>query len=285
MYKCLVVVAVLCALAFADEAVVDSKVIKLTTADFAEKTKEGVWMVKFFAPWCGHCKKLAPTWEEYAKLAEGIYNVAEVDATQEKDLATQFGVRGYPTLKLFVNGEVSAVEGPRTIKAWVDLVESKVPEMKGKIIAPPAPAAPEKPKEAPKKEVPKKEAPKKEEEKPRGPTDVVILDGATFDEKIKDGVWFVKFYAPWCGHCKKLAPIWEELATLQKTEGSFHVAEVDATVETALATKYAVRGYPTLLLFKAGVPEPIKYQGERTTAAFTAWVKGQITPPAQPSEL
>jgi len=269
--------------AWADEAAppAESKVAKLTGADF-DKTKEGVWMVKFFAPWCGHCKKMASAWEEYAKAAEGIYHVAEVDCTVEKDIAQAQGVRGFPTLKLFINGEAFAVEGPRTIKNWVEFVESKVPDVKGRIVPPETPEPPPQPKlerpEKPEKaEKPEKKHEKKpqEPEKPRGPTDVVILNAANFDEMTKEGVWFIKFYAPWCGHCKKMAPAWEELATAQKAAGTFHVGEVDATVETALAQKYSVRGYPSLLLFKPG-QEPIKYTGERAAAAFTTWVTSQM---------
>ena len=67
----------------------------------------------------------------------------------------------------------------------------------------------------------------KEEEK----TNVVILSKDTFDEEIKSGVVFVKFFAPWCGHCKRLAPTWEELALLFSTVPGVKIAKVDCTAD------------------------------------------------------
>jgi len=58
---------------------------------------------------------------------------------------------------------------------------------------------------------------------------------------------FVKFYAPWCGHCKRLAPVWDELQG--KVGSTCIIGKVDATVERATGSAMKVRGYPTLALF------------------------------------
>jgi protein disulfide-isomerase-like protein len=75
-------------------------VISLTESDFQTKTASGLWFVKFFAPWCGHCKALAPTWEDLAKKTKNV-NIAHVDCTTQQELCKAFKVMGYPTLKLF----------------------------------------------------------------------------------------------------------------------------------------------------------------------------------------
>lgn len=56
------------------------------------------YFVKFFAPWCGHCKNMAPAWKEFGTgNADKSLKVAEVDCTVSADACAKFGVRGYPT--------------------------------------------------------------------------------------------------------------------------------------------------------------------------------------------
>mgnify|MGYP001137880865 CR=1 FL=1 len=107
-------------------------------------------------------------------------------------------------------------------------------------------------------------------------SDVVVLTNDNFDEVINGNEFvLVEFFAPWCGHCKKLAPEYEVAATALK--GVAVLATVDCTVEEALASRFGIQGFPTLKFFVRG-GEPIDYQGERTAKGLQAWVTSKTEP-------
>lgn len=113
-------VSLLCAASIAS-----AEVVSLTPKDFGTTIKRPeLTMVKFFAPWCGHCKKLAPEYEEAAKTLNGSKSVlGEVDCDKHKDLCNTYKVDGFPTLILFKGGEeVTKYNGPRTSQAIVQFV-------------------------------------------------------------------------------------------------------------------------------------------------------------------
>ena len=83
-------------------------------------------------------------------------------------------------------------------------------------------------------------------------------------------------FAPWCGHCKALAPEYEEAATTLK-EKNIKLAKVDCTEETDLCQQHGVEGYPTLKVFR-GLDNVSPYKGQRKAAAITSYMVKQSLP-------
>lgn len=101
-----------------------AEVPSLTSKDFDEVIKGDLTLVKFFAPWCGHCKTMAEPYKEAAAHLKGKAVLAEVDATIEKDLAEKYKVQGFPTLKLFQGGEMlSEYKGARDKESLINYIE------------------------------------------------------------------------------------------------------------------------------------------------------------------
>merc|ERR1719334_2005197 len=102
--------------------------LSLVDGDFSPQMKRGeTTFVKFFAPWCGHCKTLAPTWELLSTKFANKVKVAEVDCTQNRALCQRFKIDGYPTLMLFKDGQpVEQYSGGRDIKTLSNYLEKKM---------------------------------------------------------------------------------------------------------------------------------------------------------------
>jgi len=245
------------------EAVVENGLHILSAASFGPTVAKGDTFIKFYAPWCGHCQKLAPAWEELAKAFEKDeqVKVAKVDCTQHQAVCQEHEVKGYPTLAYFRAGsKMETYKGARTLAELKEFVTTtkgeagKAASEDGKVPEPAKASA------------------------------VTSLGKDTFAAAVKEGIAFVKFFAPWCGHCKRLAPTWEQLAEKYKDTEGVTVAHVDCTAEDnanrELCSSHGVNGFPTLNIYKDG-EKAEEYNGKRDLEALQAFVEKHLVAPAK----
>jgi len=206
---------------------------------------KSVVLLEFYAPWCGHCKQFAPTYEKIAEDLDGKVDVAKVDATIANGVANRFNIQGYPTIKIWKDGETFDYKGSRSKE---DVIK-KVMEYSDPDWSPP-------------------------------PAAVITLTTANFRSIVdNEDIMLVEFYAPWCGHCKKLEPEYEEAAQeLKNHDPPIPLGKVDATEEGDLASEFGVSGYPTMKLFRRG--RAYEYKGPREARGIISYMIDEATPPS-----
>jgi protein disulfide-isomerase-like protein len=234
-------------LLFAYATADSSFVVDLTPENFDQVVDGSKHVfVEFFAPWCGHCKNLAPAYEQVAEAfsKEKSVVVAKVDADQHKTLGSRFDVHGFPTLKFFPKGKTEpiAYEGGRTVDDLVNYINDKA-GIRARV--------------------------------KKAPSNVVDLTPSNFDSIVLDTSKsvLVEFYAPWCGHCKHLAPDYEKVANAFVGDADVVIAKVDADAHKDLGGRYGVSGFPTLKWFgKDSKENPEAYDGARDVQAFVDFI-------------
>ncbi|XP_047341346.1 protein disulfide-isomerase like 2-2-like [Impatiens glandulifera] len=244
-----------------------SPVVQLTSSNFKSKVlnSNGVVLVEFFAPWCGHCQSLTPIWEKAAKVLKGVVTVAALDADAHKSLAQEYGIKGFPTIKVFVPGKPPIdYQGAREAKPIADFAFKQVKGLlKDRLDG-------------------KTSGTSKEKSEPSAS---VELDSSNFDElviKSKD-IWIVEFFAPWCGHCKNLAPEWKKAA--KNLKGKVKLGHVDCDADKSLMSRFDVKGFPTILVFGADKGSPSTYEGARTASAIESFAEVILETNSLPAEV
>ncbi|XP_059482884.1 dnaJ homolog subfamily C member 10-like [Neocloeon triangulifer] len=181
------------------------------------KKNEGeMWLVDYFAPWCGPCQQLAPQWRKLAKMLSDLtmIKIASVNCEKHSDLCSQHGIRSYPSIRLYPLGsrglsQVALYSGyhrdAHTLRQWVmDFVPSIVED----------------------------------------------LDERSFNKIVRGSSkpWVIDFYAPWCGHCTVFAPEFDLAARKLETTG-VSSGKVDCQDHQPFCQHLGVRAYPTVRLF------------------------------------
>lgn len=245
---------------------VSAGAVRALTPDDFDSVVDGstAAFVEFYAPWCGHCKHLEPEYEKVGEAFAGSPNiiVAKVDADAHRDLGGRFGVTGFPTLKFFPKGwkkgdTPETYNGGRTFDDIANYISDKSGAKYKKAKA--------------------------------TPSAVVDLNAKNFNEIVMDPSKnvLVEFYAPWCGHCKHLAPVYEKLGAAYRNEKDVVIAKIDAdnAANKELSSKYGVTGFPTLKFFPKGTAAKTAedYNGGRELDAFVKFINEKCGTSRTPS--
>jgi len=200
--------------------VLQPSVITLTYDSFyklvANKPVGKLWLVDFYASWCGPCQQLEPEWRKLAKkFDKDIVLVGKVDCVVEQKLCMEQGVNSYPNIRAYpANSKGTTrfqqyqgwMRDANTLTQWAsDFLPSKTQ----------------------------------------------MLDYQTFESLVLkndgDEPWLVDFYAPWCGHCHVFAPKFETIA--EKLEGKVKCGKVNCQEQQWLCQQVGIQGFPTIMFY------------------------------------
>uniref|UniRef100_A0A8V0ZQ14 DnaJ homolog subfamily C member 10 n=1 Tax=Gallus gallus TaxID=9031 RepID=A0A8V0ZQ14_CHICK len=192
-------------------------VISLTPETFVElverRKREEIWMVDFYAPWCGPCQALMPEWKKMARMLNGLISVGSVDCQKFYSFCHQENVRGYPEIRLFPQ-KSSTAHQYYSYNGWHRDSYSLRGWALGYL-----------------------------------PRVSIDLTPQSFTEKVLNGKdhWVIDFYAPWCGPCQNFAPEFEILARAVK--GKVKAGKVDCQAYGQTCQSADIRAYPTVKFY------------------------------------
>ena len=220
-----------------------------------------------------------------------LMKVAAIDADANKGAASAFGVKGFPTIVLALDGNaVATYSGARTapeIARWaVDTAAKQVSKRMGGGSGSSSSSS---------------------SGGSGGKKAVIDLTPSSFESKVlgDDAFWMVRFlarqrcslraltarsapqvefFAPWCGHCKQLAPEWAKAAAELAPRG-VKLGAVDCTAHESLCGKYDVKGFPTILAFGRDKSQPQPYEGARNAEGIVSYAAGRAAKEGPPPEV
>eukprot|EP00043_Microstomoeca_roanoka_P009294 m.88546 g.88546 ORF g.88546 m.88546 type:complete len:835 (+) comp14543_c0_seq4:3-2507(+) len=199
-------------------------VVKMDANMFEQEVARGandMWIIDFFAPWCGHCQALAPEYARAAHRLKGVVRMATVDCTREQKLCQREHIRAYPTIRFFMPGET-----PRRVIHYRG--HHNADWLMGAILE-------------------------------HLPDEIPDFSASELEDRVAwgDALMLVSFGAPWCGPCRDFKPTFNRIATTLRTSPdlepfSIQFGRVDCQTYRFKCNELNLPHYPIVLLFIPG---------------------------------
>ncbi|KAI8093298.1 thioredoxin-like protein [Halteromyces radiatus] len=251
--------------------------IELDKPKFDTLTTTGFWLVEHFSPYCHFCIAFAPTWKEFTEeeakwAATRNIHFGTVDCMINGDLCKEHKVTGFPMIMLYQDGQyVDSFTGTRTKEALKEFLMEHYTTATTATTTTDTETIESTVSNGNDNEYSSVDNIKVN---PNGQS--IDLDSDTL-KKAKEQPnrpYFIKFYAPWCGHCQRLAPIWNQMALELKNQ--LDVGEVNCDIHRELCQQNQVDGFPTLKLFVNG--QEHEYSGDRSLHSLLTFAKKMAGP-------
>lgn len=265
----------------------DGPVVVLTESNFEELVLNGnnVWMVEFYAPWCGHCKEMKDEWVKAAESMTGVAFFGAVDSTVEEKLASKYGVEGFPTIKVFSPAKKAPADfnDERNAKGFAKVAFAAVRElvnarMSGSVKQQFNGNQQQQQQQQQGKGKSTNQQQQQQQKEQKEAEAYTQLSQSDFESKVmkSDLVWMVLLCEPTNPKCKQLMTTWSKAATSAKGKAMFGYIDSSSNKDI-VSLLPELKSYPAILSLAGGPKQSDSielYEGQQTVEALVKHATG-----------
>ncbi|CEF68202.1 Dnajc10 protein [Strongyloides ratti] len=202
----------------------DLTILTPETYQEALDDEENIWIIDYFAPWCGPCIRYIPVLRNLPNKIEGkVIQVGIIDCDVHKEICTNSGIQSYPTTVIYYNNNIFKQVGYHDLHQVIEFIQDSINPIVVEL--------------------------------------TVDNFEETINNRNEGTMAFVDFFAPWCGPCQQLAPEFRKLArSMVATYDNIIFGAVNCDDQKYLCQKFGISSYPSLKLFPSKTTlNPINY--------------------------